>query len=77
MSGLTPTGQTTTGVPKAAKMHHFGHQVAEIAAIKIITVFDHSVTATTPLNFRWHRSSFQHGFGEGSAGFLVATAQQG
>jgi hypothetical protein len=77
MSGLTRAGQTAKGVPKAAKMHHFGHQGAEIAAIKRIIVFDHNVTATAPLNITWHRGRFQYRFDTRSGGFLVATAQQG
>jgi hypothetical protein len=77
MSGSTRARQTANGVPKATKMHHFGHRGAEIAAIKRIIVFDHNVTATAPLNITWHCGTFQHRFDERSGGFLVATAQQG
>jgi hypothetical protein len=66
-----------TGVRKGAKMHHFGHQVCEIAAIQWIVVFDHDVTAMAPLNISYWHGSPGHTSREDSGGFLVATAQQG
>jgi hypothetical protein len=64
-------------VRKAAKMHQFGHQARENAAIKRIVVFDHDVTAMAPLNISCRDSIPTHALAVGSGGFLVATAQQG
>jgi hypothetical protein len=77
LNGWPRTGPTTTGVRKAAKMHQFGHQAGENAAIKRIVVFDHDVTTMAPLNISCRDSIPVHALAAGSGGFLVATAQQG
>jgi hypothetical protein len=50
LSSSRRTGPPTGAVPKVTKMHQFGHQRREIAAIESIVVFDHDVTAIVPLN---------------------------
>jgi hypothetical protein len=77
LSDRLRTGPTTAGVRKAAKMHHFGHQGREIAAINWIIVFDHDVTAMAPLDIRYRDGSPGPALGDDSDGFLVATAQHG